>query len=285
MNAVIYHSPNGRVTGALTDALDYYAALRLDGRGILLVVIGVKREDVLTLMHDRYRHAAALKSGLRFIATRVLLAFTGFQRVLTPYSAYQRVRHFLRAETVYILPSQVLRHHHERGRIHDRSNCVFLLDPHRHPYAVHRREAYRKKLFLADLPEVGASDNAVLISTVSTHKQHRADALTEGLRRCEPFNEAIALSYKRESPLASLRLLRPPVPGFFARFDHYLYLPPLGGYDENPRLVFEARWLGKKLTIVEDGTDPERVEQLRNGPMPVLEPDDPIFSWFPGKEN
>lgn len=282
MDAVVYHSPNGRITGAVVDALDYFAALRLNGRAIELHLIGLRRREVWVLLRDRYRHAEELWLAVRFHPSRLNLLTHPFLRVLAPYSAYQRVRHCLRAREVVILPTQVLRHHHQRGRIHDHPRNLFLLDPVRHPYEVARRKDYRKKLYLDDLPDCPDAADAVLVSTVSDHKRHGADALAEGLRQCEPYQEAIALSYARQSLLPDVRLLRPPAAGFFRRFNHYLYLPPLGGYDENPRLVFESRWLGKRLTLIASAeSDAAQVERLRTGPIPRLEPDDLIFELFP----
>lgn len=285
-DAIIYHSPNGRVTGAVLDALDCFAALQLRGRAVRMIVIGLPRADVETLLRDRFRSAEQLQGKVDYLLTRVQLAKQSFDRVLLPYSAFKRVRWFLKARQLYILPTQLLRYDFNAGRMVQRPNCCFLLDERQHPYPVAHQRPYRKRAFLDDLPECSEADDAVLVSCVSSHKQHQRDELQKALAQCRPYQQAIALTYRRHSGLPGVEALRPPVAGFFQRFNHYLYLPAKGNYDENPRLLIEAAWLGKRITIGGDfhPDDPVRfkLEELRSNPGAFrLLPDDLIFELFP----
>ena len=285
MDGVVFHSHRGRITGALIDTLDYFAALRLAGCAVRLDLVRISPQDTEILLKDRYQHAPMLRPHIYHHSTGFSLLKLRYGRVLTAYSGYKRLRFFLRARRIYILPSQVLRHDFLRRRIRQGPNTTFLLDPQQHPYPVREKLDYQKRVFLGDLPVPARSNNAVLVNMVSAHKRHRVDILNNAIERFCPGSEALALSYRRKSSASRIRLLRPPVENFFSRFDHYLYLPSLEHYDENPRLILEATWLGKKVTIAGDikASDPAgwKAQRARDDPENFcVQSDDLMFSLF-----
>ncbi len=270
MNAVVYHSPFGKVTGALLDALDAFAALWQAGVEVTFVCIGMKRTDVLTLLNGRYAHASVLLPHLRLVASRCLLPLMRFHRVLAPYSAYKRVQPFLRCEEILVLPTQVMRYDFEKECLKIDARAIFLLDPAQHAYEVPRQIEYSKKIFLEGLIRPEQSEQNVLINAVPEHKSHSGDAIAAALEQCQPYAQALVLSYRKPEMKNDVVMLRPPVTRFFERFDAYCYLPAIGGYDENPRLLIESVWLGKRIVIAGElgADDPVRrkLERLQEDP-------------------
>ncbi len=101
----------------------------------------------------------------------------------------------------------------------------------------------------------------MLLSAVSAHKAHGQQAIDAGLRLCEPYDKALVLTYSKQAAHPAATPLRPPVDRLFERFSTYLYLPALGHYDENPRLLIEAAWLGKRIVIGGELTRTDPVRQ------------------------
>lgn len=250
-NAVIYHSPNGRLTGAVLDALDAFALLRDNGVAVRFYCIGLSSGDLNTLVCSRYKESDRLLECITVLASRIQLSWRRFNKVLIPYSAYRRVHFLLNAEECLVLPTQYLRYDHEKNAIKGAARGTFLLDPEQHPYKVSKRINYRKKIYFSALRHPGSLKQNVLLNSVSDHKAHSLNAIAEALRLCEPFDKAIALSYKRTPPSSPVEHWRPPIRDLFGQFSTYLYLPSLTHYDENPRLLFEAAWLEKKVVFGE----------------------------------
>lgn len=285
LDAIGYHSPNGRITGALLDATDAFAAFHEQGLSVPFYCIGIARRELLTLIRGRYTCAEALLPKLFTLWTRLQLVGRSFRRFLVPYSAYRRLQLCLKAEQVYILPTQYLRYDHNKGRIKDAPNATFLLDPQQHPYAVGKQLEYRKKVYLDALPQLTDAANNVLVTLVSAHKAHDAKTLNRALEACQPYDKALALSYDRKAGGPQVTVLRPPVADFFGQFNTYLYLPSKGDYDENPRILIESVWLNKRIVIggelAENDPVKRKLAALRDDCRPfALNADDLLISLF-----
>ena len=112
---------------------------------------------------------------------------------------------------------------------------------------------------------VAVQDN-LLVNCQSSHKYHSVEEILQTSGDI-PRERILILSDKKRVDYyrgAGFRVLVPPVEDFFAKFNRYLYLPAIDGYDENPRLLMESVALGKELIFQEDNChDPHTLEKYR----------------------
>lgn len=268
MNAVIYLSPWGKVTGSLIDSLEYLIALKQEGIPVRLVYMGKNRELPGRLIRDRYELAFDPLEDALFLPLRWKIVLHRFDKVLVPYTTYRRVFWWLRARETWVLPSMWMRRDARwpLGFPVERGKVTYLLNPKQHAYKLTNVAAYEKKLLLDCLRRPEVVEDNLLINCQSAHKRHSPDAIrkaAEGLS----YGRLQVLCEPQRAPLygqAGFSILTPPVDDLFAKFSQYLYLPAIDGYDENPRLLIESAWLGKKIIFPEnDCADPHSLEKYR----------------------
>lgn len=289
-DAVILLVPTARINGACLDAFDYWMALVRGGADIRLYLIGLGRRAAFALLRDRYGATEAELRRVKFRLFRLSLGRDRFGRVLCGYATFRRIHPWLRADVVHVLPSQRMRRDAEHGRIRlGGPEVTFWLDPLQHRYAVPHRRDYAKRIYLDGLRHPAASDACVLVNCVSEHKRHPAAEIRAALgpEGARDAVRVLAYGWTRPYREAGFEVLRPPVPDLFARFDRYLYLPALGGYDENPRLLIESVWLGKVLILphalpLEDGAA-IKLARLQQDPAQFrLQSNDPLLTAMGG---
>jgi hypothetical protein len=268
MNAVVYLSPWGKVTGSLIDSLEYLIALKRAGIKARLVYMGKNHGLPRQLIRDRYALEFDPLEDALFLPLRWKIVLHRFDKVLVPYTTYRRVFWWLRARETYVLPSMWMRRDARwpLGFPVERGKVTYLLNPKQHAYKLKNVAAYEKKLLLDCLRRPEVVEDNLLVNCQSSHKRHSPDAIrtaAEGLR----YRKLIVLCEPQRAPLyeqAGFSVLTPPVRDFFAKFSQYLYLPALNGYDENPRLLIESAWLGKQIIFPEkDCADVHSLEKYR----------------------
>jgi hypothetical protein len=254
--AIVFFSPHGQINGSFLDAVDAYLACRAYRIPARLLIVGLRRAMVLDMIRDRYGIVrSAWLDDIRCMLSRFSLRGWHAPMVLSSYGTFKRLGGWLRTDKWLVLPSFLLRGDAAAGRIRERPESCFLLDPGRHDYPVAWRADYRKKMYLDGLRAPPNTESAYLINCVSSHKAHTAtqirNALPEGIDR----TAVRILSYqRRDYERAGFQVLIPPVHDLFGRFRHYLYLASLTGYDENPRMLVESAWLGKEVHYFGNGS-------------------------------
>jgi hypothetical protein len=289
--AVLYLSPLGHVTGSLIDSLEYFLALRASGVPAKLVYMGKNKGLAMELLFERYALDFDPLPHIIYPPRRWHLADYRFSRVITPYNTYRRVVRWIQAAETYVLPSMWLRRD-ARWRwsfpTSQNSKVVYLLDPQQHDYDVPQRMNYQKKLFLDGLRPPAISAPNLLINCQPAHKRHSPEQIREALAHCPGHGRVIVLAQPAQASeyrKAGFDVLIPPIPNFFAQFSHYLYLTALDGYDENPRLLIESAWLGKKI-IFPEADNPHchsarKFARLQQGIEHFrLTPEDPLIRLF-----
>lgn len=287
--AVLYHSPSGRVNGALLDALDYWIVSQERDQTVELQVAGIRPAQLRTVVESRYDSAGDLNwAKISTGRSRLHFLGQGFDAVLCGYSTLQRIYGLVRAGRFHVLPTWLMRRDSTRGQIKaaTAAHVCFYLDPAQHRYEVSQRRDYTKKLYLRGLRRPEASDSAVLVNCMSGHK---AVDPSEILRICAKLGvdsaEVRVLGRRRCYEPAGLRVWEPPVEDLFTKYDRYLYIPAVGGYDENPRLLLESAWLGKEVLVggdlpPDDGAF-HKLSTLRENPSRFhLETDDSLVREF-----
>lgn len=255
--AVLYLSPLGKVTGSLIDSLEYFLALRHAGVPAKLVYMGQNKELAAKLIADRYHLPFDPLPHIVYPPRRWHLKDYSFSRVITPYNTFRRIARWLQAAEVFVLPSMWMRKDARWGIPFPKlksSRVVYLLDPRQHAYKVPETMEYEKKIFLDGLRRPSTSEAGILVNCQPRHKRHSPTQIREALGRSQSDGKVIVLASPSQAAIyrqAGFEVLVPPVPDFFARFDQYLYLVALDGYDENPRLLIESAWLGKHILFPE----------------------------------
>lgn len=250
--AVLYLSPWGRVTGSLVDSLEYLIALKLAGVHCRLVYLGRNPALPEQLVKDRYELDFDPLEDAVFPDKRWHLGRYRFEKVLLPYTTYRRVYWWLRSGESFVLPTMWMRRDARRpfGWPVFMRKPVFLLDPDRHGHAFRNVMDYRKRLLLDCLKRPDRSEPGLLANCLSPHKRHAPGAIRQAARSCGwngPLKVLAGGKAARAYRGAGFEVLEPPVPYLFSRYTDYLYIPALDGYDENPRLLIESAWLGKRI--------------------------------------
>jgi len=289
--AVLYLSPLGRVTGSLIDSLEYFLGLHAAGIKANLVYMGKNKHLALELLKDRYNLAFDPSPYIFFPPRRWQLNDLRFTQVIAPYNTYRRVYRWIHAEETYVLPSMWLRTDSRwrwsfpKAR---NSRVFYLLDPSQHSYDVPLRLDYEKKLYLDGLKRPLVSSKNLLVNCQPAHKRHQPDQIHDALKHCGPHEKVLVLAqpnHASEYRKAGFEVLSPPVSGFFERFNQYLYLTSLNGYDENPRLMIESAFLGKEIIYpdvhLQECAASRKYARLQDGVDHFrLTPEDPLFQRF-----
>ena len=268
--AVVYLSPWGKVTGSLIDSLEYLIALKRSGVPARLVYMGWNPALPGKLVADRYALEFDPLADALFLPLRWQIAAHGFEKVLLPYNTYRRIFCWLRADETFVLPSMWMRRDAKwplrLGFPVEKGQVTYLLHPDQHRYAVRHAIPYRKKLLLDCLRRPERVEDKLLVNCQSSHKQHSTQEILQAAKGF-PSEKIIVLSERKRARYyekAGFQVLTPPVEDFFSKFSHYLYLPALRGYDENPRLLIESVALGKKLVLPDESLlDPHTQEKLK----------------------
>lgn len=261
--AVLYLSPLGKVTGSLVDSLDYLIALKRAGVPAHLVYMGRNPTLPERLVRDRYSLDFDPLEDAVFLKFRWHLARYRFEQVLVPYNTFRRVSLWIKAGETYVLPTMWMRRDSRRpfGWPLTRGKIIYLLNPERHDYRLKEVLPYTKKLQLDCLKRPQSCQPNLLVNCLSSHKRHPAAEIRDALAHCRHHEKVLVLASGRSAKAYAregFTVLQSPVEDFFERFDQYLYLPPVGGYDENPRLLIESAWLGKEIIVPDTGTEGTR---------------------------
>lgn len=291
--AIIYLSPWGKVTGSLIDSLEYLIALKRAGVPARLVYMGWNPGLPARLVADRYALAFDPLEDAVFLPLRWQIVLHHFDRVLLPYNTYRRIFWWLRASETYVLPSMWMRRDTRwplgLGFPVEKGQVTYLLNPEQHAYKVRTCIPYRKKLLLDCLRRPEAVGDKLLVNCQSAHKRHPAEEILRAAKGFPP-ERILVLCDRKRAPVyeqAGFEVLVPPVEDLFGRFSHYLHLPALSGYDENPRLLIESAALGKTLIFPDENNhDPHTLEKYRRLTESTdsfqIKEDDPVLQLFAG---
>ena len=289
-HAVLYLSPLGRVTGSLIDSLEYLIALKQAGVGAQLVYMGKAHDLPRKLIEDRYDLNFDPLADALFLRYRWHLARHRFDRVLMPYTTFRRIAYWLKAGETFVLPSMWMRR--DAGRLfgwpRERGKVTYLLNPKQHDYTVKNWQPYEKKLLLDSLKKPAASKAHLLVNCESSHKRHSPERIRQAAQQAGPFEKINVLASGKHAQAyqqAGFNVLSPPIENLFAQYNQYLYLPPIDGYDENPRLLIESAWLGKDILFGEspshDAYAREKYQRLKTDINPFrLTQDDWVVQQF-----
>ncbi|MGC9452339.1 MAG: hypothetical protein ACP5I4_12935 [Oceanipulchritudo sp.] len=288
--AVLYLSPLGKVTGSLIDSLDYLIALKRAGIQARLIHMGRDPTLPRRLVADRYTLDFDPLADALFLKWRWHLSRFTFDQVLVPYTTFRRISLFLKAAHTFVLPTMWMRRDSRRpfGWPLTRGRITYLLNPEQHSYRLAGVESYEKKLLLDCLQKPHRTEKNLLVNCQSSHKRHHPREIREALAHCRHHEAVLVLASGRTARAyerAGFQVLTPPVENLFSRFDQYLYLPPVGGYDENPRLLIESAWLGKAIVVPDEHRlSPQSARKHRQLREQVedflLTPEDPLIQRF-----
>lgn len=128
---------------------------------------------------------------------------------------------------------------------------------------------YQKKINFSIFKTIEHEDDRICLSLYCDHKCYDVDFLTQVLEKY-PYDRFFlytksgadyGIDYYGQLSSDRVTVEQAPVKDFMTKFNKFLYLPSVRGFDPSPRIVAECRHYGKELIIY----DEKRLNEIKDG--------------------